>query len=137
MQLKEEISEELYEVIAQKYENGDYTGAITDSIKHLTDLIRSTINSSEDGQKLVAEAFDGNSPILKFTKMESESEINDHKGLTFLLKGIYMGIRNPRAHELYADSKEDCDSLIIFINYMIEKIPVSQKLFDLDIIVEK
>lgn len=132
MDIKEEIAEELHRIIAAKYENSDYTGAIVDAVKHLTDLIRSGADVTGDGMKLVAAAFEGNPPILKFNKMESSSEIDEHKGLTLLLKGIYMGIRNPRSHDIYNDSKEDCDAVIVFLNYLLTRIRAIQNFFDLE-----
>jgi len=133
MDIKVEINEEMYQFIASNYEKDNYSAAIIDSIIYLFNLIRSLSGNDIDGPALVANAFENQpKPTLKFNRMETPSEIDENKGLILTLKGIYQGIRNPRSHAKYYDSKEECDMIIVMINYFVTKINATQNLLDIE-----
>jgi uncharacterized protein (TIGR02391 family) len=48
----------------------------------------------------VAEAFSLHRPRLVFSTLDNESGRNDQKGFIQILKGVYQGVRNPKAHTL-------------------------------------
>jgi uncharacterized protein (TIGR02391 family) len=132
MDIKNEIPEELYKLISSNYESGNYSEAILDAIKYLTKIIRNYSGIDEDGEKLVGGVFNSKPPLLKFNRMETQSEQDEHNGLAFLLRGVYSGIRNPRSHEKYHDLKEECDMILIMICYPVTKINATQNLFDIE-----
>ncbi len=122
MNLETEIDPELWKTIQTQYEKQSFTDAIKDAIYYLSNLIRERTGLENDGISLIGQAFGGNAPILKVNQMQTESEINIQKGVEQILRGIYQAIRNPRSHEKYTDAKEDTDSIIVFINYIIKVI---------------
>lgn len=132
MDLKDIVSEDIYSVIKNKYDNQLYSDAILDSIKYLTNLIRKKSKIDADGASLISQVFGGQSPKIKINKMETTSEKDEQKGYEQILRGIYCGIRNPRAHEQYQDIKEVADSIIIFINYLAEIIKSTKSYFRLE-----
>jgi uncharacterized protein (TIGR02391 family) len=132
MELNKIVSKEIYSVIKNKYDNKLYSEAILQSIKYLTNLIRKKSKIDADGTSLIGQAFGGQSPKIKINKMETMSEKDEQKGYEQILRGIYCGIRNPRAHEQYQDIKEVADSLIIFINYLAEMIISTKSYFQLE-----
>lgn len=132
MDLNDILSEDIYSVIKNKYDNQLYSDAILDSIKYLTNIIREKSKVGGDGAGLIGQAFGGQSPKIKINKMATTSEIDEQKGYEQILRGIYCGIRNPRSHEQYQDVKEVADSIIIFINYLAEMIKSTKSYFQLE-----
>jgi len=132
MDLNDIVSKDICSVIKNKYDNKLYSDAILDSIKYLTNLIRKKSKIDADGASLIGQAFGGQSPKIKINKMETTSEKDEQKGYEQILRGIYCGIRNPRAHEQYQDIKEVADSIIIFINYLAKMIKSTKSYFQLE-----
>lgn len=132
MDLQKEISPELQTAIKVHYEAALYSNAIIDAMKVLTDMIREKARLDGDGANLVGQAFGGSAPPIKISPMQKVSEIDEQKGFEQLLRGLYVGIRNPRTHENYRDQKEECNAIILFINYLIKVINSARSFFVLD-----
>jgi uncharacterized protein (TIGR02391 family) len=132
MVIKDLVSLEIYEAVRTKYESGLYSDAIIEAIKALTNLIREKGNVDGDGASLIGQAFGGNSPKIKLNRMQTNSEIDEQKGFEQILRGLYIGIRNPRIHESYQDSQEDANSVIIFTDYIFKTINRTRSFFQLD-----
>jgi uncharacterized protein (TIGR02391 family) len=120
MDLKTGLAEPLWAAIETTYESRNYTGAILDAMYYLGDIIREKTGLQSDGVALVGQALGGKSPKLKITKFQTESDRNIQKGTENLLLGLYQSIRNPRSHGKHADTKEDADAIILFINYLLK-----------------
>lgn len=132
MDIQKEINPEIYTTIKVHYDAFLYSNAIIDAMKVLTDLIRSKAKLDGDGAALVGQAFGGSSPPIKISPMQKLSEIDEQKGFEQLLRGLYVGIRNPRTHENYKDEKEESEAIILFINYIYKRIKNSTSFFKLD-----
>jgi len=132
LNLEPRLDRRLWAAIDRAYQSGDYTGAILDAIHFLGELIREKTGLDADGVALVGQAFGGQNPSLKITKLQTESEVNVQKGIEAFLRGLYQGVRNPRSHEKYADSLEDAEALILFINYLVGIIDRAKGPFDKD-----
>ncbi|MFJ8531677.1 TIGR02391 family protein [Bacillus sp. NPDC094106] len=130
MDLKVNIEQELWRAIEKNYENESYSTAILDAMHLLTDTIRNKTGLEGDGSGLIGQAFGGESPKLQLNKLQTESEKNIQKGMQELLRGLYTTIRNPRSHERYNDSKEEADSIIYFISYLLKTIDKSKTSFE-------
>jgi len=89
LNLEPRLDHRLWAVIATSYESGNYTGAILDSIHFLGELIREKTGLEGDGVSLVGQAFGGQNPKLKVTKLQTESDGNVQKGVEQFLRGIY------------------------------------------------
>src|SRR4030042_7075085 len=132
MDVQKEIAPELWTAIKAHYEAGLYSNAILDAMKVLTELIRVKSKLDGDGANLVGQAFGGNAPPIKISPMQKVSEIDEQKGFEQLLRGFYVGIRNPRTHENFKDNREECDAIIVFINYLYNIINSSRSFFVID-----
>lgn len=132
MDIKSHINESLYYAIQQNYEHKHFSDAVVNAIKFMTDRIRAKSRLDGDGASLVGRAFGGAAPPLKFNRMQTESETDEQKGMEQILRGIYIGIRNPRSHEAYADSREDCDSIVLFLDYLLRRIEATESFFNLE-----
>ena len=126
-----EISDSLWDSISKNYESQNYQAAILDAIFHLLKIIRDRTDLDLDGVALIGKSFGGSDPILKVNSMRTESEKNEQKGVESMLRGLYQGIRNPRAHEKVDDNKSTCDSLIVFIDFLLKLVEGSKTQFDI------
>lgn len=73
--------------------------AVFEATKGLAQRIRETSGVQGDGANLVDKVFSANNPILAFNSLQTDTERSEHKGFAALLKGCFMAIRNPLAHE--------------------------------------
>lgn len=119
MNLKTEIRGDLWDAVSKSYESGIYKNAILDAIHLLSELLRERADVDGDGASLVGQALSGDSPRLRINKLQTETEKNEQRGLEQILRGVYLGIRNPRSHEQYEDKKEAADAIILFVNHII------------------
>lgn len=83
-----------------KYQDGHLRNAVLDSVIAVFDLIRQRTGLGDDGDKLIGKAFSLTKPYLILSEIGSESGKNDQGGFIQILKGVYQGIRNPKAHSL-------------------------------------
>lgn len=132
MELQKEIAPELHGAIKVHYDAGLYSNAILDAIKILTELIRTKSKLDGDGANLIGQAFGGNAPPIKISPMQKVSEIDEQKGFEQLLRGLYIGIRNPRTHENYTDKMNQCNAIILFVNHLINVINSARSFFVLE-----
>ena len=132
MDLQKEIVPELHTAIKVHYEAELYSNAILDAMKVLTELIRTKSKLDGDGANLVGHAFGGNAPPIKISPMQKVSEIDEQRGFEQLLRGLYIGIRNPRTHENYNDKKDECNAIILFINWLINIVNSARSFFVLN-----
>lgn len=137
MNLSEEINSELWKSVEKNYNNENYSGAILDSIHILSDKIREKSGLEGDGCSLVGQAFGIKNPKILINRLQTESEKNIQKGTQDILNGIYTSIRNPRSHDRVKDTKQDADSIILFINYILNIIDVSKNTFQKEKFLER
>lgn len=134
MNVQTRVREDLWEAIRSSYTKGNYSAAITDSMLHLSNMIRERSGVDADGAALVGAVFGGANPKLKVNSLRTETERNLQKGVEQLLRGLYQAVRNPRSHSKVEDSEEDADAIILFVNYLLgiisrAKAPFSQSNF--------
>jgi len=139
MDIQEKIREDLFSSIRSTYESGNFTHSIVDAVHFLSDILREKSGLDADGVALISEAFKENEPLIKLNKLETETEKNIQEGIKLILLGLYKSIRNPRSHEQHEnmeDTKNDADSIILFINYLSNIIDESKGSFSLDTFLE-
>lgn len=130
--LRAEIRPDLWGAIAKRYESQVYSAAILEAVHLLSTTLRERANVDGDGISLVSQALGGDSPRLRINKFQTETEKNEQKGLEQILRGLYQGIRNPRSHEQFEDTKEAADAIILFINHIIGVISEAKEPFTID-----
>jgi uncharacterized protein (TIGR02391 family) len=130
MDLKINLEQYLWEAIQKNYENESYSSAILDAIHLLTETIRNKTGLEGDGASLIGQAFGGENPKILLNKLQTESEKNIQKGIQDILRGFYTAIRNPRSHDKFSDSKDETDSIIYFIGYLLKLIDKSKMNFE-------
>jgi uncharacterized protein (TIGR02391 family) len=135
--LQTHLPERLWRAVATAYEAENYAHAILEATYFISALLRERAGVDGDGAALVAQALGGDSPRLKLNALQSESEKNIQKGFEQILRGVYQGIRNPRAHEPTVDSKETADAIIHFLGYVASLLSISREAFTVDAFVAR
>jgi uncharacterized protein (TIGR02391 family) len=89
-----------------QYKTGHYREAVLNAVIKVFDLIRDKTKIDKDGSDLVCEALSISRPKLIISTLDTESGQNEQKGYLEILRGAYLGIRNPKAHSLLTDLTE-------------------------------
>ena len=137
MNLQTHLPEPLWAAVASAYEAENYSHAILEATYFLSTVLRDRAGVDGDGSALVGQALGGDPPKLKLNSLQTESDKNVQKGFEQILRGIYVGIRNPRSHEQTVDDKETADAVIHFLGYVIGLLNASKEAFTLDAFVER
>lgn len=137
MNLQTHVSDALWSAIESAYQAQNYSHAILEATYYLSALIRDRAGVDGDGASLVGQALGGEAPRLKLNALQTESEKNVQKGYEQILRGIYLGIRNPRSHEQATDTKETADAIIHFLGHVIQLLSASKETFTIDSFVER
>lgn len=137
MNLETHISPALWTAVRSTYESRNFTGAILDAIYVVTEVLREKADSHADGVALVSQALSGANPVVKVAPLRTESDRNEQRGLEQMLRGIYQGIRNPRSHGKRADSEEDANAIILFLDYILRRLGEAKTLFSKDEFLER
>ena len=122
MNIQSNIPQPLWESVRGNYNQANYTGAILDATYFLTDLLRKRSGEDGDGANLVGQALGGLNPKIKISKDQSETETSIQRGMEQIIRGWYLGIRNPRVHGKFNDSELDAFSLITFVGFLTNQI---------------
>ncbi len=77
----------------------NYFHAVFEATKGLAQRIRDISGVQADGAALIDKVFSIDRPILAINTLQTETEKSEHKGFASLLKGCFMAVRNPLAHE--------------------------------------
>jgi uncharacterized protein (TIGR02391 family) len=130
--LQTSIPDTLWNAIASAYEAENYSHAILEATYHLSAVLRERAGVDGDGATLVGQALGGDDPKLKLNLMQTESDRNMQRGFEQILRGVYLGIRNPRSHEQTTDDKETADAIIHFLGYVLRLLNASREAFTID-----
>jgi uncharacterized protein (TIGR02391 family) len=137
MNLQTAIPAPLWMAVASAYESENYSHAILESTYFLSNILRERAGVDGDGATLVGQALGGDVPKLKLNALQSESDKNVQKGYEQILRGIYVGIRNPRSHEQTTDDKETADAIIHFLGHVVAILNASKEAFTIVSFVER
>ncbi|MCV3212523.1 TIGR02391 family protein [Plectonema radiosum NIES-515] len=126
MNLEPIISPFLYQIVKPKYECGLYRDAILAAtfkleewIKLKADLDTSQITANFD---CINEVFGMPKPLVKVNSMNTVGEVYEQIGFEKILEGIWQGIRNSRIHTECLDDETTAYAIIVFIDYLINRI---------------
>jgi uncharacterized protein (TIGR02391 family) len=116
----------------RQYRDGHYRESVFNAIVGIFDFVREKTGLDLDGAALVGEAFSLEHPLLAIGDLGTESGKNEQKGFIQILQGVYLGIRNPKAHTLTSDLNEHkaAQYLVmasLFARRIDEAVPVDRK----------
>lgn len=102
----------------------NYFHAVFEATKSLAQRLRDLSGEETDGSRLVDAVFGLDKPTLAINKLTSETEKMEHKGFATLLKGCFMAIRNPLAHEpkILWNGEDDAADYLTLISLLHRKL---------------
>jgi uncharacterized protein (TIGR02391 family) len=103
----------------------NYFHAVFEASKGLAQRIRDKSGVQKDGTALVDAVFSIEHPVLACNSLRTETERTVHKGFAMLLKGCFIAVLNPLAHEpkiLWDDEENAADylSLISLLHWKLD-----------------
>lgn len=103
------IHSKLPSIVRDLFDDGHYAQATFEAYKFLDKEVQKHSSSTENGFKLMMQAFAQDSALIKLNSLTSTSEKDEQKGFQFLFAGSVLAIRNPRGHEhSMIDSPDTC-----------------------------
>jgi len=85
-----------------RFEAGFFGDSVEASFKEVNEAVKRLVKDSAgrelDGAALMNTAFSPQSPIIRLTKLETDSDRSEQQGYMQIMAGSMIGIRNPKAH---------------------------------------
>jgi len=92
------VHEEIIKYCDAELLDENYFYAVFEAMKGVADRVRSLSGLETDGAKLFETAFSTKKPVLAINTLNTETDINEQKGFTNILIGLFGSVRNPTAH---------------------------------------
>lgn len=83
------------------FADGHFASAISEAFKSIEVRVKAVTGIDQSGAKLMAEAFNPANPRLDIATELGQSGRDEREGFQALFRGAMIGIRNPKAHELF------------------------------------
>lgn len=93
------IHPKIEKVAKSLFDNGHYAQATFEAYKYVDKQVQILSGLNESGSKLMMQAFNETSPIIKLTDLSNTSEKDEQQGYKFIFSGAVLALRNPRGHE--------------------------------------
>jgi uncharacterized protein (TIGR02391 family) len=82
----------------------NYFHAVLEAAKSLAERLRQMTGVQADGARLVDQVLEAGSgsgglPLVAFNSLATDTDRSEHRGLTFMIRGVFSAFRNPTAHE--------------------------------------
>ncbi len=108
------------------YKDGHYREAVLNASIALVNYVKEKSGQqSLDGANLMRTVFSIKKPILAFNPLADQTDFDEQEGLMHLFEGAVMALRNPRAHDLAADSAEFALEYIAFLSLLAKRLDSS------------
>lgn len=121
--MENKLREDLWKAIQAHYERSDFTESVRDAVLHTCEVLREKSGiDDKDGSKLVDAALMGSNPAIMINKNETTTEKDVQQGIGFAFKGIMQSVRNPLSHEKFTYTKDEAEAIILYINFLLNRI---------------
>lgn len=97
----ENLHAEVIRSSSDLFADGHYEAAVSEAFKSIEVRVRAMTASAQLGVKLMGEAFGGSEPRVSVAKATGQSGKDEQEGFGALFRGSMLGVRNPRAHDLF------------------------------------
>ena len=85
------------------FADGHYEAAVQEAFKSLDVRVRSLTGVDKSGVPLMLDAFRAAAPKIDVSKHTGKSGEDERQGFEAIFRGVMLGMRNPGAHELFAE----------------------------------
>ena len=100
------------------YMDGHYAQAVLEAYKCLNNFVKAATSQGADGASLMTHVFSAKSPLLAINSLANQSDRDEQTGYMRIFEGVMQGIRNPRAHEQFADDPAIALELLALANHL-------------------
>jgi uncharacterized protein (TIGR02391 family) len=121
------------QVSREHFVNGKYRSAILDALIQLEEMvkIKAKIPKDKDGNELsgcslMYRVFNPKRPILKWSRLERQNEIDELAGYSHIFAGVVLGIRNPKAHMIFEQRPLRALQLLTLASLLADLVEVSE-----------
>lgn len=97
----ENLHAEVIRSSSDLFADGHYEAAVSEAFKSIEVRVRTMTGSAQSGVKLMGEAFGGSQPRVSVAAATGQSGKDEQEGFGALFRGSMLGVRNPRAHDLF------------------------------------
>ncbi len=117
------INSKICKVSKNKFEDGHFTDAVETAFKkynkEIKNFYKKKSGTIKDGKDLMMQFFKEDfSNINIASHLESEHQDSFQEGFKFISAGVMQALRNPRAHDILIDSKEEAIHLIFLASWL-------------------
>lgn len=99
----ENLHPEIQEAAGALFADGQYEAAVSEAFKSLEVRVRTLTGVHKPGAALMAEVFKADAPKIDVAVHDGQSGKDEREGFLHIFRGSMIGIRNPKAHELFAE----------------------------------
>lgn len=97
----ENLHPEVQSAAGDLFADGQYEAAVSEAFKSIEVRVRTVTGLDRSGAPLMAEAFKPDAPTIDVAVHEGQSGKDEREGFLHIFRGSMIGIRNPKAHELF------------------------------------
>jgi uncharacterized protein (TIGR02391 family) len=113
------IHPDIANVSLKLFDDGHYAQATFEAFKLLDNQIRDISGIQDSGYKLMMAAFNGENPKIKLNDLVTTSDKDEQMGFRYVFAGSMSAIRNPRGHDIRADSIDLCLDHLSFASVLL------------------
>lgn len=97
------------------FADGHYASAVSEGFKSLEVRVRTLSGLDKSGVSLMGAAFSSQDPVLDVSVEAGRSGQDEREGFLALFRGAVLGVRNPKAHELF--KQEDPQQALEYLGF--------------------
>lgn len=97
----ENLHPEVQSSAGSLFADGQYEAAVSEAFKSIEVRVRRVTGLDRSGAPLMAGAFKPEAPMIDVAAHEGHSGQDEREGFLHIFRGSMIGIRNPKAHELF------------------------------------
>lgn len=97
------------------FSDGHYASAVSEAFKSLEVRVKDLSEIDEQGVELMGQVLGPKPPKLDISIESGRSAENERQGFLALFRGAMLGVRNPKAHELF--TKEDPQQALEYLGF--------------------
>lgn len=97
----ENVHTEVIHSSSALFADGHYEAAVSEAFKSIEVRVRTMTGSAHSGVELMGEAFGSSDPRVSVVMSDGQSGKDEQEGFAALFRGAMLGVRNPRAHDLF------------------------------------
>ena len=114
------------ELARERFENNFYADSVSACLREINTIVkeyvRARIGEELDGVPLFERAFSSREPIIMLADLTNEDGRNIHNGYKRIFEGMFLGVRNPKAHTNLNPSKTKTIHLLFICSFMFLKL---------------